>query len=177
VKRTIILFMAVAVTVGAVWMLSLRSNSEARKMDLIDGGRDQNAIPDRIAYSLMLRLISGARDENEKRYVQSYVARIGIHDKDDVRVLSATADKFKQKVQELDAEVTELKQTESENRTERLPSTQHQLRELRLRFDAAIQEAIASLSHDMSKRGFAQLKQFMNGEFKSKVKLRTGSKP
>lgn len=172
-KRTIIFFMAVAVSVSAVWMLSPRGISGTRRTDLVDGSRDPKAIPDRIAYSLMFRLIAGAKDENEKRYIQSYIGRMGIQDKEDVRILSATADKFKQKVNDLDAKVTAIKKPESEARAKRLPDAQQQLRELRAQFDAAVEEAIASLSHDMSKAGLAQLKRFLDLEFKTKVKLRT----
>ena len=164
--------MAIAVSVSAAWMLSPRG-AESRRTDLVDGSQDPTRIPDRIAYSLMLRLISGAKDEKEKRYIRSYITRMGIQDAEDLRILSATADNFKQKIEELDAKVTAIKKPENEGGAQRVPHAQQQLRQLRSQFDTAVEEAIASLSRDMSKPGLAQLKQFMDLEFKTKVKLRT----
>lgn len=120
-KRAIILPIAIVVSISAIWMLSPRGISGARKTDLVDGSQDPKAIPDRIAYSLMFRLISGAKDETEKRYIQSYIVQMGIKDKEDLRILSATAERFKQRVDELDAKVGAIKKLESESRTQRLP--------------------------------------------------------
>lgn len=172
-KRTIILPIAIVVSIGAVWMLSPRGISGARRTQVIDGSHDPKAIPDRIAYSLMFRLISGAKDETQERYIQSYIGQMGIKDKEDIRILSATAERFKQQVDELDARVSAIKKLESESRAQRLPETQQQLRQLRAQFDAAVEEAISSISDDMSKPGLDQLKRFMNLKFKAKVKLRT----
>ena len=60
-KRMIILPIAIVVSIGAVWGLAPRGISGARKIDLVNGSHDSKAIPDRIAYSLMFRLISGGR--------------------------------------------------------------------------------------------------------------------
>ena len=86
-KRTMILPIAIVVSIGAVWMLSPRGISGARKTDLVDGSHDPKAIPDRIAYSLMLRLVSGGKDETEKRYIQSYISQMGIKNQEDIRIL------------------------------------------------------------------------------------------
>jgi hypothetical protein len=147
----IILPIAIVVSIGAVWTLSPRGISGTRKTDVVDGSHNPKAIPDRIAYSLMLRLIT---------------------DQEDIRILSATAEKFKQKVDELDAKVSAIKKLESESRAPRLPETQQQLRQFRAQFDGAVEEAVSSISHDMSKPGLDQLKHFMDLKFKAKVKLR-----
>ena len=62
---------------------------------------------------------------------------------------------------------------ESESRKQRSPETQQQLRQFRAQFDAAVEEAVSSISHDMSKPGLDQLKRFMDLKFKAKVKLRS----
>ena len=166
----------IAVLVGAlsltlVWMFFPRSTSRANKIVTIDGSENAQAIPDRVAYSLILRLLSSAKDDNERRHIRSYISRMGFQNMDDVRILSTTAENFRMKVADLDSRIAEIRKAEVNAKINRRSEIQRQLSELQMRMDAIVDEAIQSLSRSLSKPGHVQLQNFMNSQFKAKVKL------
>lgn len=139
----------------------------------IDGLKTPEAIPDRVAYMLLFRLISNRQGENADRRVRSYVRQMGLgkqpqiscppsnaleqndyvtvgSEEADIDVFIAAAELFKQRVSVLDNQAKEIK-----DRTWPNPSKEvtDQLTVLQRQKEAIADEIIASLPNRLSNGG------------------------
>lgn len=124
-------------------------------------------IPDRLAYSLLLRLVSTLSDGQNERQARAYVNRIGFDNERDVRALFAVAMEFRDRVSELDAQVKAIREGN------RAGSSREALGEFRSRYETTVDESVKSLFGRLSEKNAAKLRDFMETAFKPKVKLRS----
>lgn len=141
----------------------------------IDGSKSPEMIPDRVAYSLMLRLISSPRTETERRHIKAYIAQIGIESDADIIVLQAVAEQFSRQADIIDSEVKALKVKESQSNSRRAVATQNRLNQLREQLDSVTIDAIQSLRSRLSGNGLDRLQQFVNSRVKRNIRMRAES--
>lgn len=127
------------------------------------------AIPDQIAYTLLLRLITQHQadgSEVKKEQVRSYIGGMGLQESD-IDALLATSELFKQRVGELDNRAKEIK-----DRTWPNPP-QHaweDLRSLQRQKEAAVGNLIASLPNRISPDGMRKLRAHLDNRVKRLTK-------
>src|SRR5207244_821799 len=61
-----------------------------QRPEIIDGAANPELIPDRVAYSLLFRLIANRKTAEEKSHIRAYIRQIGLADSD-ITQLSMTA--------------------------------------------------------------------------------------
>ena len=142
--KSIMVFLIAPVALGALALIhgsnrtpSLATTSTAatetaipqQQTGIIDGAVHPELIPDRVAYSLVFRLIANRRTAEEKSRIRAYIRHIGFADAD-VDGLIAAADEFHQNVSPLDAEARQIK---INNRGNASPEVKAHLRELQSR--------------------------------------------
>lgn len=137
-KRLVILLLTIVLgTVGIVigaskgrgrYISSKAITAQQDTPDTIDGAKNPEMIPDRIAYALLLRLIANRQTEEEKGRIRAYIRQMGIGKpccgqnpsagtKDtDVDALIAVAEEFQQHIATLDQQAKEIR---DKNRLER----------------------------------------------------------
>lgn len=146
---------------------------------IVNGKDNPDLIPDRVAYSLIFRLISEHQGEAEKAHIRAYVRHLGLgkqackkcsasSDEADVDALIAVANEFKQRVGTLDGQAKELRSRHRET----LPSAvKGQLAQLQRRKDAVVVEMIAVLPKRLSANGLRNLRGRVRERVKSHVKM------
>jgi hypothetical protein len=143
----------------------------------IDGRRTPEKIPDRVAYSLVFRLISSYKDETEKQRIKSYISYMGVDKEADVNTIFAIAEEYKQQMSTVDAEVQTIKGRENPSNPHRSAEAQARLLQLRAKRDAIVEKTVSSLSQRLSKEGAEKVRLFINEQAKRKIKMRPSKSP
>ena len=150
---------------------------------MIDGAKNPELIPDRVAYSLLFRVISGRQNEADRERVRSYVRQFGTgvkgcdDNKDcskrmsnaDVDAILAAAAEYQGRVAALDQQAGEIKKNNWSNRT---PEIMAQLTQLQRQKDAVIDEFVASMPKRLSPGGLKRLRDHVEGRVKVKTKIK-----
>jgi acetylornithine deacetylase/succinyl-diaminopimelate desuccinylase-like protein len=146
---------------------------------IVNGAHNPDLIPDRVAYSLIFRLISEHQGEAEKENIRAYIRHLGLgkqgckkcllpSEEADVDALIAAANEFKQRVGTLDTQAGELRSRHRENLP---PTVKGQLTQLQRRKDAIVAEIVASLPKRLSANGHQRLRERVRERVKSRVKM------
>lgn len=186
-KRLTILFLITGISIAAIvaaassplkTFLAPASKSQQMPQNIpdapgtIDGAKTPEKIPDRVAYSLVLRLISGYKDETERHHIKAYINQMGIQSDADVNAIFAVAEEYKQQVAAIDTSANGAKVQELRNQSGLSSTTQSRLMELRSQRDLLIDKSVVSLSNRLSPDGLAKMSKFINERVKKKVKMR-----
>jgi len=154
---------------------------------LIDGSKNPEKVPDRVAYSLLFRFLSGRKTDEEKKRARSYLKMVfSCSDCKDSAVLEnneaqinavmAAAAEFEKRVEVLDLQAKVLKdragaQTGKEDKIK--------LSKLQKQKESLVDEISASLPGRLGEKGTQKMRQFVKEHMKSKIKITpapTGSK-
>jgi hypothetical protein len=176
-KKLILLGLAASLALVAFHTSSFNKPVGASEIAIIDGAERPEMIPDRVAYSLLFRLLSSGRNETEKQHLKSYIARIELSSDDDINALFSAAAEYARRVNSLDVRVNAIKEQENHHQARRSPTTQQLLQEMQAQYDLTIDEIVNSLSKKLSKDGEVKLNLFMDQRFKKNVKLRSSDAP
>ncbi len=169
-KKLAILLLATGLAIALVQYVDAPKSAEANAAENPPpSATASETIPDRIAYSLLLRLVSELSDNQNERQARAYVNRIGFENESDVQALFAVAKEFRERVSHLDAQVKASKEGNIAG------SNRKELGELRSHYETAVDECIKSLFERVSEKDAAKLRDFMETTFKPKVKLRSDS--
>lgn len=147
--------------------------------NMVDGSKNPELIPDRIAYALLLRLIANRRTEQDKGAIRAYIRQMGLGkpscnqsaalgtSEGDVETLIAAAEQFQQQVSPLDQQVKELR---DKKRLDPNLEIKAQLKRLQQQKENIVAETVASLQKSLSEKGVEKLREHLNGQVKRKVK-------
>lgn len=135
---------------------------------VVDGAVNPGLIPDRVAYSLLFRLIANRHTEIEKARIRAYIRQIGITDSDSERLMAA-AEEFQQRVGLLDAQAKQIKLNSG-----RSPGSEvrGQLVPLQRQKDAIVDEIAASLVSRLTGDGMNRVRLHIGERVKRHVKFR-----
>lgn len=174
-RRLAVLLAGAALAVAVVCIPASKSVTVASPPAVIDGEHTPEMIPDRVAYGLMLRLVSNPKTEPEKRQLKAYIDQIGFDGDADANALLEAAADYRRRVDLVDARVKAIKEREAVNRSDRSPEAHDSLQQLRAQHDSIADDAINSFSKRLSEDGFDKLRRFVDARVKRKVKLRPTS--
>lgn len=158
----------------------------------INGSSSPELIPDRVAYSILFRLIANSKTPEERNRIESYIRgmlNIGCktcgalmengkmvnaananrpteQEKADVDAVFATVDEFKQQVESLDNQAREIKV----NRRSDPQALQH-LIALQAQKNILVENKIASLINRLSPVSRSNLQSFINEHLKQKITI------
>jgi hypothetical protein len=172
-KKLAVLLAVAVLTAVAVHTSTLKTATGATKPPVIDGAQRPGMIPDRVAYALMLRLISSPKSAPEKRHVSAYVDQIGFDSDADVNALLGAAASYQQRIGVVDAKVNVIKEQEARSGSGRSLATQNTLLQLRAQSDSIADDTISYLSSKLSKDGLIKLRRFVDTRVKTRIKLRS----
>lgn len=159
-----------------------RPQPPADEPGVIDGAKNPELIPDRVAYSLLFRVLTGGKRPESRARIRSYVRQFGTGVQgcedtscskrmaaDDVDAVFAAADEFQPRVAALDQRAAEIKKNNWSNRT---PEVTAQLAQLQRQKDALMDEFAASLSRRLSPGGLNRLRAHVEWRIKTRTKMR-----
>lgn len=149
----------------------------------VDGSTQPDMVPDRVAYSLLFRFLSGRNTEDEKNRARAYVRMIfgckdcgseKVNDKQkaaaeaEVEAFLSIASDFDRHVGALDRQAREVKghpgaKLDNEGR--------NKLGQLKKQKDTFVDSLVGSLPSRLGASGVAKLRRYMKEEFKQKVKI------
>lgn len=153
--------------------------------DVTDGDGNPELIPDRVAYSLLLRLIANRQTIDERGRIRSYIRGMGLgrqsckgcpkpagadeaEDDRDIDALIALAEEFHRRVSVLDQQAKEIK---LRARTAPEPQVMAQLAQLQRQKEAIVDEVIAALPARLSAGGLESTRRHVNGRVKARIKM------
>lgn len=145
----------------------------ADPLGTIDGAKNPELIPDRVAYTLLFRLIANRQTDVEKNRIRAYIRQLGFGNTD-INALLAVAEEFQQRVGLLDQQAKEIK---DRSRINPNPMMAVQLILLQQRKEVIVDELLASLPHRMSADGIEKVRQHINEHVKRNVKLGPAHSP
>lgn len=172
-------------TVNATAMAISKSQppqSISNKLEIIDGAKNPEKIPDSVAYTLLFRFISGRQTEAERNRISAYIRQIGIgkqHCKKcpstgsgdtDIDSLVAAAEEFQKRVSLLDDQAARVTNNHLTG-TAVTPNERLQLGELQNQKEAIVADIVASLQQRLSADGLAKVRQHINDRMKRKIKI------
>lgn len=149
----------------------------------IDGSTQSDMIPDRVAYSLLFRFLSGRNTEDEKNRARAYVRMIfGCKDcgtqketaeqkaaaQAEVEAFLSIASDFDKHVGALDRQAREIK---GHGGAKLDKEARIKLGHLKEQKDTFVDSLMASLPARLGASGVAKLRRYMKEEFKQKVKI------
>jgi len=153
----------------------------------IDGSKNPELIPDKVAYSILFRFLSNRQSENEKDKVRAYLKQrlcancSGILETSTsnlepstsniVNALLAAAGQFRQQVSVLDNQVKSIKDQHWPNPSSDVMA---QLKQLQDQKEALVLAAVASLQTRIDAEGRTRVQQFVHNNFKRKIKMSPG---
>jgi acetylornithine deacetylase/succinyl-diaminopimelate desuccinylase-like protein len=135
---------------------------------VIDGAVHPDLIPDRVAYSLMFRLIANRQTTEEKSHIRAYIRHIGLADAD-VDGLIAAAEEFQQRVSQLDGEAKQIK---ASNRGSVGVQLKAHLDQLQRQKEAIADHSVVRLPLRLSSDAIRKLKQHVAEHVKQRVRVR-----
>jgi hypothetical protein len=133
----------------------------------VDGSATPELIPDREAYSLLLRLIAYTVENNGKDQIRAYTRQMGLTTGDG-ETLMAVAKEFNQRVGILDGEAKQIRQPHQPVQSVQIRAQLVQLQQQR---DQIVIETINSLSGQLSADGMNSLRHYVNERFKRQMKI------
>ena len=149
----------------------------------IDGATQPDMIPDRLAYSLLFRFLSGRSTEDEKNRARAYVRMIfGCRDcgkqkataeqkeaaQAEVEAFLSIASDFEKHVGALDRQARDIK---GQSGTKLDKESKIKLGHLKQQKDTFVDSLMASLPSRLGASGVAKLRRYMKEQFKTKVKI------
>ncbi len=135
---------------------------------VVDGAVNPELIPDRVAYSLVFRLIANRQIAEEKSRIRAYIRQMGLSDADTDGLIAA-AEEFQQRVGELDAQAKQIKASNRGNSSAQL--TAH-LVQLQHQKEAIVDHIVVRLPLRLSGDGLGKLRQHVIERVKRHVKFR-----
>ncbi len=154
----------------------------------IDGAKNPEQVSDLVAYSLLFRFLSNRNTEEEKNRGRAYLRMVfGCKDcgigsmspeqraatEEEINAFLAVAAEFEKRVGILDRQAKEAKELRKLNPTS---AASARLLNLQKKKETLVNELVGSLSDRLGTKGANNLRQFMGGEFKQKVKIRPAKK-
>lgn len=148
-----------------------------------DGATQADMIPDRVAYSLLFRFLSGRSTEAEKHRARAYVKMIfGCKDCDskketdeekaataaEIEAFFSIASDFERNVAALDHQARETKGSPG---TKLDKKAKDKLVNLKKQKDTFVDSLVASLPSRLGASGVAKLRRYIKEEFKKKIKM------
>ncbi len=146
-----------------------------------DGATQADMIPDRVAYSLLFRFLSGRHTEEEKNRARAYVRMIfGCKDCEsqteeqkaataaEIEAFFSIASDFERNVGALDHQARETKGTPG---TKLDKKAKDKLVNLKKQKDTFVDSLVASLPSRLGASGVAKLRRYIKEEFKKKIKM------
>jgi hypothetical protein len=149
----------------------------------IDGAKNPEKIPDRIAYTILFRLIGGRDTEEEKNRMRSYIKQmLGCKSCSKEKVTEEelqayngridaivnAAEEFYQRVGALDKQVQEINKDNWPNYS---PEKKAQLTGLQRQKEAIVDEITTGLLNKLDKEGKDKLRKHINERVKHKIKI------
>lgn len=149
----------------------------------IDGATQPDMVPDRVAYSLLFRFLSGRNTEDEKNRARAYVRMIfGCKDcrteketpeqkaaaQAEVEAFLSIAADFEKHVSALDRQARETKGPVGAKPD---VEARKKLGQLKKQKDSFVDGLVASLPSRLGASAVAKLRRYMKEEFKQKVKI------
>jgi hypothetical protein len=149
----------------------------------IDGSTQPDMISDRVAYSLLLRFLSGRHTEAEKNRARSYLRMIfGCKDcgtkketaeqkaatQAEVEAFFSIASDFEEHVGAFDRQAREIKGRSGKQLD---AIAKNQLGNLQKQKNAFVDALVASLPSRLGASGVGKLRQYLKEEFKQKIKI------
>jgi hypothetical protein len=128
----------------------------------VDGAAKPEKIPDRVAYSLFFRMISGRQTELQKRHILSYLKQLELNEADSNALLTL-AEEYRERVAVLDNQATQIARNQ--------PLDKRELKKLTLQKEAITKDVTASLRFRLSKDGFDKVQQNVTQRVKRNTKL------
>ena len=164
------------------------SSDSLQQGTVVDGAQHPDAVPDKLAYTLLFRFLSGRNTEADKNRARSYLKmvfgcdtcpnaamtkqqRAGIHTK--IEALITMAEQFERENRPFDDEAKNLRQNAGLSRD---AITRSRLKALQDKKEALVQKLIDSLRTQLGAEGAGAVHSFMLDQLKRKVKI-TGGKP
>lgn len=144
----------------------------------IDGAKNPEKIPDKAAYSLLFRFLSGRTTDAEKNRARAYVRMMlrgtgcvppGASEEAHIDSLLAAAEDFNRRASVLDRQAQEVK---GNNRFDRSPEKLSKLKGLQKHKDALVMEVVATLPGRLGADVAQKLHEHMNTVFKRKMKIK-----
>jgi hypothetical protein len=150
---------------------------------VIDGAKNPEKVSDQVAYSLFLRFLSGRKTEEEKNRARAYLKMVfGCHTCRDeamtaeerqaaqagIEKLLAAAEEYERRVGPLDEEAKKVKERGGPSLDS---SAKVQLKDLKRKKEALVNQLIASLPARLGASGAGRLNRFMRDHFKRRVKI------
>ena len=167
----------------------LAKPTEQDPENIIDGAQSPEKIPDRLAYTLLLRFLSGRTTEAQKNSARSYLRmvfgcdtcpdksmtkeeRAAAHT--NIEKLLAVAEDFDAQNRPTDDQAKKITERTGLNRDS---SVRTQLRSLQMKKESLVARIMASLADRLGPDGAGKLHRFITEQFKRRVKIHPGHKP
>lgn len=148
----------------------------------INGALNPELISDKVAYSMLFRLVADRPTQEEQNSIRSYLRQAGLGcqtcgatptgaEEAEIEAIIAAAEEFHRRVSLLDNQADEIK-----NRTWPNPSAEvmMQLRQLDAQYEAIVTETIASLPARLGASGIRKLQRHVSEGMKRKIKVSPG---
>jgi hypothetical protein len=158
---------------------------------IINGAVHPELIPDRVAYTMLFRLIANREEESAKRSIRAYVrqmfgcnecsknrdfaAQAGVPpDSPDIDAFLAVAEEHHQRVTVLDRQAEKIK---GRSWPDPAPEVMAKLTDLQSQNEALSAELVASLPNRISPEGMARLRHYIAERVKPGIKIAPGPQP
>jgi hypothetical protein len=168
---------------------SLTVSSAQDPEEVIDGEKAPDKIPDKVAYTLLLRFLANRKTEAEKNSARSYLRmifgcdtcpdksmtkeqRVAAHA--NIEKLLAAAEDFDVQNRPFDDQAKKIRERAGSNRD---LSVRTQLKNLQTKKEALVTQIMSSLPDRLGADGAERLHRFITEQFKRRVKIHPGHKP
>lgn len=166
-----------------------QTTQQQNQTGIIDGATHPELVPDRVAYSLLFRLISNRQTDEQKARIRGYIRQMGLgrqrcrncpsvsgtndaDDDTDIDAMVTVAEEFQQRVSMLDQQAKALKE---QNKLTRIPNLMAQLTHLQQQKDAIVDGLMNSLPSRLSANGAEKVRQHINERVKTRTKMDVSS--
>lgn len=165
---------------------SLTASSAQDPEEVIDGEKNPDKIPDKVAYTLLLRFLANRKTEAENNSARSYLRMIfGCDNCPDasmtaeerqaahanIEKLLAIAKDFEQRMIPVDKEARNIRGVALGNVDS---SAKNQLQKLQATKEQLVKQIISDLPTRLGTAGNEKLKSFITDQFKRRVKIHSG---
>jgi len=151
----------------------ITSANHETQLATVSGENNPELIPDRIAYTMIFRLLSSYKNDAERKRLRGYVQQnLGITDNNEIEAVFRLADDHKQRTLPIDSEINAIKDRYHPSHSPYSNDDRKQIEKLKKNKEKIINDLISDIPRRLSANGKDKLHRSIQERVKQKIKIK-----
>jgi len=158
---------------GEVNQSAITPANHETQLSAVSGENNPELIPDRIAYTMIFRLLSSHKNDAERKRLRGYVQQnLGITDNNEIEAVFRLADDHKQRTLPIDSQINSIKDRYHPSHSPYSNDDRKQIEKLMKDKEKIVNDLISDIPRRLSANGKDKLHRSIQERVKQKIKIK-----